>query len=171
MGLRCCMWAFSSCGAWASRCRGFSCSGTWALAVWASVVAACGLRSCHTLVYLFHGIWDPPGPVIELVSTGLQGGFLTTGPGKPQHLILKGDFHMCLQLSEVAQSCPTLCNPMDCSLPGFSVHGLFQARILEWVAISFSRGSSWPRNRTRVSRIAGRRFILWTTREAPFAIN
>ena len=44
--------------------------------------------------------------------------------------------------SEVAQSCPTLCDPMDCSLPGFSVHGIFQARVLEWVAISFSRGSS-----------------------------
>ena len=43
---------------------------------------------------------------------------------------------------EVAQSCPTLCNPMDCSLPGSSVHGIFQTRILEWVAISFSRGSS-----------------------------
>ena len=44
--------------------------------------------------------------------------------------------------SEVSQSCLTLCNPMDCSLPGFSVHGILQARILEWVAISFSRGSS-----------------------------
>ena len=53
--------------------------------------------------------------------------------------------------SEVAQSCQTLCSPMDCSLPGFSVHGIFQARLLEWVAISFSRGSSWPRNRTLVS--------------------
>ena len=42
---------------------------------------------------------------------------------------------------EVAQSCPTLCNPKDCSLPGFSVHGIFQARVLEWVAISFSKVS------------------------------
>ena len=41
--------------------------------------------------------------------------------------------------SEVAQSCPTLCDPMDCSLPGSSFLGIFQARILEWVAISFSR--------------------------------
>ena len=47
--------------------------------------------------------------------------------------------------SEVAQLCPTLCDPMDCSLPGSSVHGILQARILEWVAISFSRGSSQPR--------------------------
>ena len=50
---------------------------------------------------------------------------------------------MCFNLpseseSEVAQSCPTLCDPMDCSLPGSSVHGIFQARVLEWVAISFS---------------------------------
>ena len=44
--------------------------------------------------------------------------------------------------SEVAKSCPTLCNPVGCSLPGSSIHGIFQARILEWVAISFSRGSS-----------------------------
>ena len=53
---------------------------------------------------------------------------------------------------------------MDCSLPGSSVHGILQARILEWVAISFSRGSSQPRNRTQVSHIAGRRFNLWATR-------
>ena len=69
-------------------------------------------------------------------------------------------------VSEVAQSYPTLCDPMDCCLPGSSVHGILQARILEWVAISFSRGSSRPRDRTWVSRISGRRFNLWATREA-----
>ena len=47
---------------------------------------------------------------------------------------------MCESESEVAQSCPTLCDPMDCSLPGSSLHGILQARVLEWVAISFSRG-------------------------------
>ena len=47
--------------------------------------------------------------------------------------------------SEVAQLCPTLCDPMDCRLPGSSVHGIFRARILEWVAISFSRRSSQPK--------------------------
>ena len=62
--------------------------------------------------------------------------------------------------SEVAQSCPTLCDPVDYSPPGFSVHRILQARILEWVAISFSRGSSQPRDRTQVSCFAGRRFIL-----------
>ena len=55
--------------------------------------------------------------------------------------------------SEVAQPFPTLCDPMDCSLPGSFIHGVFQARVLEWVAISFSRGSSWPRDRAWVSRI------------------
>ena len=60
--------------------------------------------------------------------------------------------------SEVAQSCPTLCNLVDCSLPGSSVHGILQARILEWVAISFSRGSSQPRDWTLISHILGRRF-------------
>ena len=70
------------------------------------------------------------------------------------------------QWSEVAQSCPTLCDPMNCSLPGFSVHGIFQARVLEWVTIPFSRGSSRPRDWTQVSCIVGRRFTLWATREA-----
>ena len=73
---------------------------------------------------------------------------------------------MKVKWSEVAQSCPTLCNPMDCSSPGFSVHGILQARILEWVAISFSRGSSRPRDQTQVFCIAGRRFNIWATREA-----
>ena len=59
----------------------------------------------------------------------------------------------------------TLCDPMDCSLPGSSVYGIFQARILEWVAISFSRRSSQPRDWNRVSRIVGRRFTTWATRE------
>ena len=67
--------------------------------------------------------------------------------------------------SQVAQSCPTLCNPVDCSLPGSSVHAIFQARILEWVAVSFSRGSSQLRDQTQVSCIVGRHFTVWATRE------
>ena len=69
--------------------------------------------------------------------------------------------------SEVSQSCPTLCNPVDCSLPGSSAYWILQARILEWVAVFFSRGSSKPRDQTQVSHIAGRCFNLWVTREAP----
>ena len=62
--------------------------------------------------------------------------------------------------SEVVQLCLTLCDPMDCSLQGSSVHGIFQARVLEWIAISFSRGSSRPRDRSRVSRIVDRCFTV-----------
>ena len=66
----------------------------------------------------------------------------------------------------VAQLCPTLCNPMDCSLPRSSVHVISQARILEWLAISFSRASSRSKDQTQVSCIAGRCFTVWATREA-----
>ena len=70
--------------------------------------------------------------------------------------------HICL----VAKSCPTFCDPMDCSPSGSSVHGVLQARIPEWVAISFPRGSSWPRDWTYVSCIG--RWVLyhWATRDA-----
>ena len=60
----------------------------------------------------------------------------------------------------VVQSRPTLCNPVDCSPPGSSVHGILQARILEWVAFHFSGGSSRPRDQTRISCIAGRFFTI-----------
>ena len=93
--------------------------------------------------------WDPPGKNI----------------GVGCHFLLQ-----CMKVKserEVAQLCPTLRDPMDCSLPGSSVHGIFQARVLEWIAISFSRGSSRPRDWTQVSCIIGRRFTLWATREAP----
>ena len=63
-------------------------------------------------------------------------------------------------------SCLTLCDSMDCSPSGSSVHGIFQARILEWVAISFSKGSSWQRDWTQVFCSAGRFFTVWATREA-----
>ena len=66
----------------------------------------------------------------------------------------------------VAQKCPTLWDLMDCSPPGFSVHGIFQARRLEWLAILFSRGSSWPRDWTWVSCITGRFSTIRATREA-----
>ena len=83
--------------------------------------------------------WDSPGK-----NTGVGCHFLL------QCMKVKSE-------SEVTQSCPTLSDPMDCSLLGFSLHGILQARILEWVAISFSRGASQPRDQTWVSCIAGRR--------------
>ena len=63
------------------------------------------------------------------------------------------------------QSCPTLCHPMDCSLPGSSVHGILQARILEWGAISSSREPSQPRDQTWVSLAAVTLFAVWATRK------
>ena len=66
----------------------------------------------------------------------------------------------------VTQLCPTLCNPTDYSPPGSSVHRILQARILEWVAMPSSRGSSQPRDQTQISHNAGRFFNIWATREA-----
>ena len=76
----------------------------------------------------------------------LQEIFLTHGlnPGLPH--CRQTLYRLSHQFSSVAQSCPTLCDPMDCSLQGSSIHGIFQARVQEWVAISFSRGSSRPRD-------------------------
>ena len=67
--------------------------------------------------------------------------------------------------SEVTQSCPTLCDPVDYSLQGSSVHGIFQAMVLEWIAISFSSRFSQPRDQTWDSRIVDRCFTIWATRE------
>ena len=67
----------------------------------------------------------------------------------------------------VTQSCLTLCNPVDCIPPGSSLHGISQARILEWVAISSSRGPSRSRAQTQVSCIGRQILYQWATREAP----
>ena len=61
---------------------------------------------------------------------------------------------------KVTQSCLTLCDPMDCSVAGSSVHGIFQTRMLEWVAVAFSKGSSQPRDQTQVSCISGEFFTI-----------
>ena len=66
----------------------------------------------------------------------------------------------------VTQSCPALCDPMDYSPPGSSDHGILQARLLEWVVLPFSRGSSPPRDTTRVSPVVGGFFTIWATGEA-----
>ena len=77
--------------------------------------------------------------------------------------IFKFKFLLKRSESEVAQSGLTLCNPMNCSLWGSSIHGIFQARLLELVAIAFSRWSSWHRDWTRVSHIVGRHFTFWAS--------
>ena len=108
----------------------------------------------------FPSLGDLPDLGIEARSATLQADSLPPEP--PGKVTLKWQI---LYGSEVAQSCPTLRDPLDCSPPGSSVHGILQARILEWVAISFSRGSSQPRDQTQVSCIRGRRFNLLATRE------
>ena len=105
---------------------------------------------------------DLPDSRIELVSLmspALAGGFLTTSTTW-QTLIYVRKW----KWSRSVMSDSLL--PVDCSPSSSSVHGILQARILEWVAVSFSRGSSWPRDRTQVSRIAGRFFTDRAMREA-----
>ena len=96
------------------------------------------------------------------------------GPGGPDRQCLIGTSHYNLSCDGAAlpsvcvlvtQLCPTLCDPMDHSPPGSSVHWIFQARILEWVAIFFFKGSFQPRDGTRVSYIASRRFSVRVIRE------
>ena len=136
-----------------------------------------------------HGLyspWNSPGQNTGVGSIALlQGNFPTFGlnpglphcrqilyqlsyQGSPVHIVRPEilplssipPFLSHCTYSEVAQSCLTLCNPVDCSLPCSSVHGIFQARVLEWVAISFSRGSSQTRDQTWVSCIVGRHFTI-----------
>ena len=78
---------------------------------------------------------------------------------------LSQDHNLCV-CAQSLQSCPILCDPIDYSPPDSFFHSILQAIILEWVAISFSGGSSWPRLWTWVSYIAGRCFTVWATREA-----
>ena len=85
------------------------------------------------------------------------------GPLQWAHVHCYKDISCCWL---VIKLCLTLCDPNDCSLPGSSVHGILQARILEWVAIPFSRGSSWLRDQTQVSRIGSWILRCWATKEA-----
>ena len=91
-----------------------------------------------------------PSPPTTGLSSSSEAG-VSPRPLSPSHLCV-----LCL----VTQSCPTLCNPMDYSPPGSSDHGILQARILEWVAMLFSRGFSEPRDRTQVFCIAGGFFTI-----------
>ena len=98
---------------------------------------------------------DLPDPWIEpafLTCPVLAGRFFATGT--------IWETHTYQSESKVTQLCPTVCDPMNYRLPRSSIHGIFQARVLEWVAISFSRGSSQPRDQTWVFCKVGRRFTI-----------
>ena len=99
--------------------------------------------------------------ISPLHISGLLKGLSTASGLLPVGMVCVTSLLVCACTCSLAQSCLTLCDPLDCSLPGSSVHGIFQARILEWVAISSSRGSSQPSNRTHVSCISyiGRWFL------------
>ena len=95
--------------------------------------------------------------------------FFTRNISRPIYFPISSlSFYYLIKWSEVkvTQSRPTLCNPMDCGLPGFSVHGILQARILEWIAIPFSMGSSQLRDQTQLSHTAGVFLTTWATRES-----
>ena len=94
------------------------------------------------------------------------------GPRMVRHtsqMVRRTEMKICV-MCLVDQSCLTLCNPMDCSPPGSSVHGILQARILEWVAIPFSRGSSWHRGQTCVSYV-GRQILYHWANGKPFRVH
>ena len=104
---------------------------------------------------------DLPDPGIQAVSPAspaMSGRFFTTKPLGKSCTTLKVKVL-------VTQSRLILCDPMGCSPPGSFLHGILQARKLEWVAIPFSRGSSWPRDQTHVSCFAGSFFTVWATRK------
>ena len=105
-------------------------------------------------------------------ETGVEGGKLQIDKWVGSFSFFESTVHLrlCKMVynESVSRSvCPTLCDPVDCRPPGSSVHGFLQARILEWVDIPFSRGSSQPRDWTQVSCIAGGFLTIRATREAP----
>ena len=103
-------------------------------------------RCCNTSSSMGH-FWGLPwvtSPLCALVSSSVKWGFVVVYSLSPVWLF---------------------CDPMDSSPSGSSVHGIFWARVLEWIAISFSKGSSQPRDQTQVSRIVDRCFTVWATRE------
>ena len=139
---------------------------------------------------------SPSGPVAKTLSLPVQGAQVQSPAWELRSCVPHGMTHTILKIKikkkrkrrawagrggqvwgavgAVAQSCLTLCNPMDCSPPGSSARGIFQARILGWVAISSSRGSSQPRDGTRISWVSctGRRILyhckidlVWTSNQ------
>ena len=112
-------------------------------------------------------------PIQEAQAPSLVGELIYTLHAAGHHWKKKKKTNTVVSIVKVLviQACPTLCDPMDCSLQGSSVYGILQARILEGVAIPFSRVSSQPRNQTRVSRVVGRFLTVQATREAPNSLQ
>ena len=118
--------------------HGFSSCGSWALEQ--------TFNSCGAQASLLCSIQDLPRPGIEPMSPVLTGRFATIEPlGKPQVNMFEDNLPSSKMNYLFTQLWLTFCDPMSCSLPGSSVHGVLQAWILEWVAISFPRGSTQPR--------------------------
>ena len=121
----------------------------------------------YNSIFSFY-VWkmeDPNGHVVcpDLPSSFMKGLWL-----KPVTLPtgLLGFWFLSVYMSLIAQSYPILCDPVDCSLPGSSAHGISQARILEWVGISFSWGTFWPGDWTQVSCLGRGILYHWATWEA-----
>ena len=128
----------------------------------AKCVCMCSITQPHMTLLEPHGLeWvaippgEPPDPWVKLaslVSPASAGRFfITVQPTCEIYIYIYIYIYMVKVL--VAQLCPTLRDPMDCSPSSPSVHGFLQAKILEWIVILFSKGSSWPRDQTRVSRL------------------
>ena len=115
----------------------------------------CGSLSIHCLCISLGLEWklDFPNPVATAEFSKFTGILSGMAYWMAYFSGLKRRESQAMRRPAVAQSCPTLCDPMDYSPPSSSVHRILQAGPLEWVAISFSRGSSWPRDRTQVSCI------------------
>ena len=109
----------------------------------------------NNLIYIYYLIYNSYHFNIQITTWKLRNA----------NIFSKLKFHLRRWMI-ATQSCPTLWDPMDCSLPSSFVHGILQARILKWVAISFSSASSQPRDRTQVSCMASRLFTIWTTKKS-----
>ena len=147
------MWKWQKIDPFLQRCP---CKTTSAGKTW---LPLCGLTNCTVLWSLVGGC---PWHHLRKSDTNTKSVTLNKKIQPVGFMIWKQSIRLKVK---VARSCPTLCDPMDCSPPGSSVHGILQARIPKWAAISLSRGSSWPRDWTQVSYIAGRLFTIWATRE------
>ena len=126
-------------------------------------------KQCQTL------FWGAPKS-LQMVTAAMKLKDAYSLEGKLWKMTLYFNLHLSppthnSSLCLVAQLCLTLCDPLDYSPPGSSVHGIFQAGILDWVAISSSMGSSWPRDQTPISYIAGRFYTHWGIRETQSQSN